>query len=384
MPATPQGFAALAVALLTVTSVPSAAATTPALPVELYFELKLLLRERRGPLRVEVDAWAGGRLALQARELPGGRAFELQSVIEHPWVFRWYPTRREAKLGVAIAVPSPAADPYASLAVLVEAQAHERWRRFWLDDRVDAAAPRSPPWAVRADGFWTARHVAARERRDALPEAPVYPFHVLGPLPGRLRFRTDARGAVVRGSIEEQVSSPWLANEGWSAARRGATVVGYGYWAPTARPQWEPRTYQALAAAVALLAWSPRGSPQAGAVEELIPRGGVEDVSAVVAALLPRAAGRLGGRGAAPARMQRQVDDARHTVIVGGSEPFSPRGAAELRARFWRYSRIENAGDGTVEDEVQWLVEHHDPQKLRIWLRIGYRPLSRATDPSGG
>ena len=224
--------------------------------VELHFEMKLLLRDRVMFRRVAVDQWAGGVLRMARRPAGGGSSrYTLSAVIEDPWTFRWYPTKDEAKLGAAVAVEQPTGHPYGSLEPLLLPLAREKHRLWWADDRVEATAARSPPWSDDADSFWAERHRAEEQEKDPLHPDAVYPFHVLGDVAGRVVFAVRPDGAVDLESIRETACRPWL-ERGWQEWIAGRGRAGYGYWEER-RPDWEPRTYETLAAALRLLAWSP-------------------------------------------------------------------------------------------------------------------------------
>ena len=89
--------------------------------IEVFFEVKLLVRERFWGHRVEVDQWTGGRLRMRGTPLPDGSTrYDIVGVLESPWTFRWYPTEDEAKLGAAVHVKRPVGDAYGTLAPELE------------------------------------------------------------------------------------------------------------------------------------------------------------------------------------------------------------------------------------------------------------------------
>jgi hypothetical protein len=290
-------------------------AVAPPPEIEVYFEIKLLVRERVWGRHVQVDQWSGGRVRMTGESAPDGASvYRISEILESPWTFRWYPLKDEVKLGAAIWVEHPEGHPYGALAPQLEGSARSKFELWW---DADPAVP-GPSWSDESGRFWARRHGDELDRKDPLPEHPTYPFHVLGALDDRFGF-TLRDGAVE--SIVERMSGPWLP-DGWSRARDGVAVEGYGFWEHK-RPRWEPRTYETFAAALALL--GPSGSDSADPADGLM---------GVVSAMQPSAK-RLGG--------------------------------IELRdPRQWR-----NRGAGS--DELQILVQGLDPDTFKVWVRVGYR-----------
>lgn len=317
----------------------------PPADVELYFEAKLLVRQRSWGRRIEVDQWAGGRLAMRAEKATDGAVrLELVEVVESPWTFRWYPTRDEAKLGAAIHVAQPSGDPYSSLAPILEPMARRKYDLWWDSD---PASP-GPSWSAETGGFWKQRHRKELDAKDPLPEHPTYPFHLLGPLPGRLGF-TLRDGEVI--GVRERLTSTWL-SDGWARSCDGDPVQGYGYW-EAQRPGWEPRTYETLVAALGLLASHEEG-------RTVDP---VETLAGVLAALQPRAARVVRGWRAEDAAMKAAGETANGVIEARGSVA-----RRNLDFRWWRM-----AGEDTYE--VQILVDDRGAEALKFWVRVGYRPL---------
>jgi len=285
--------------------------------IEAFFEVKLLVRDGRA----QVDQWSAGRVRMRGTAgSDGSTVYRISEIVESPWTFRWYPAKDEAKLGAAVWVEHPAGHPYGSLAPRLEAWAREKFALWW---DADAAAP-GPPWSAESGGFWARRHERELDDKDALPEHPTYPFHVLGPLDDRFGF-TLANGAVAE--VVENMSRPWLPN-GWSDAVAGDGVAGYGFW-ERERPRWEPRTYETFGAALTLL-----GRPESDSADP------VAGWMRVVTAMQPRAA-RLDGK-------------------------------ALGTPRYWR-----SRGIGT--DEVQILVTDDGLEEFKAWVRVGYRAVPRRT-----
>ena len=298
-------------------------AATPAEPVasagelELFFEVKLLVREHVRGRRVQVDQWTGGRVRMAGEPTGDGAVvYRISKIVESPWTFRWYPTKDEVKLGAAIWVEHPEGDPYGALAPRLETQARLKFDLWW--DR-DPAVP-GPSWSAESGRFWARRHREELAHKDPLPEHPTYPFHVLGPFEDRFGF--TLRGGAVE-AVLERMSVPWLP-DGWSDALDGKAVVGYGFW-ERRRPRWEPRTYETFAAALTLL-----GPPGSDSVDGLM---------RVLTAMQPLAE-----------RLDRRESN----------EP-----------RKWR-----NRGDGF--DEVQLLVGEDD-DAFKAWVRVGYRAIAPRT-----
>lgn len=325
----PHATPLLAVLLLAL-SAPSGAAE-----VELEFEWKLRYRPRFSFLPGAVDQWAGARLALD-RE---GSTLALRAPLEHPWVLRWYPGKDELKLGttVTVAVDETAGHPYAALAP-------EAARR---------AAARERAW--RDDPFFRDCRERAGETPRLSPD-PVYPFWALGDPAGRLAFRLLPGGEAV--DVRERLSEPWLP-DGWAAARRGEAREGTGYW-EAERPDWEPRLYPAIAAAL-------------GALGERVP---LAAVAAVAETLNPRARGRLDwGDATLPPGGPFPVDGGRYRARVERTASPAPHGSAQ------------GAAPGAQRVRVR-IESARDPCALRVELTVGYRPdeVSKRSPalPSGG
>lgn len=316
--------------------------TTAPSSVALEFEFKL---QYRGPWRTGVDQWARGVLEL---EVDDGEHV-LVAPLEDPWVLRWYPRSGELKLG-SVEAARVGADPYSGYAPRRIAQAERLAKRWWRDDPGPTGAV-LPPWADRVAGFWSS---CRRGSPPELASEAVYPFHVLGPFDGRLRFTVEEGGALDARSIVERVSAPWV------AAGEGAQV-GYGAWMAR-RPRWEPALYQAIAAALELLDWplTAGASFRTGDV--------LERAAAVAATLNPRAAGKLDWHGGAFGRAERLGP---HVVFDSGEIPFD-RGAWRL----WRASRYVDGETRPRDDDLQLLID--GDCGLRAWLRIGYRELQRS------
>jgi len=331
---------------------------------QLYFELKLLVRGAAWTRRIAIDQWAGGRLALH--ETAGG-GLELVVPIEDPWTFRWYPTKHEVKLGAALAVAAPAGDPYETLAARLLPEARRRYALWWDADQVADEGVGLPPWVDRVQRFWHDVHAHEQSEKDPLHDAPTYPFHVLGDAAGRLAFTRSAGGAV--GAIRQHVTTPWLGNAGWRRAAAGEAVAGYGCW-ESRRPWWEPRTYETLAAALELLDFETLSGARAVAAPHLAAGAG-----RVVASLLPKYAGRFRWQGAA--RWETAAGRGGRVVRETGPLALAPD---DLVLTAWRATLPGAAGAPPLADELQLLIEHHDPGRFRYWLRVGY--VSRPSSPS--
>ena len=290
-------------------------ATAPPAPgLEVHFEVKLLVRDQVWGRRVEIDQWSAGRLRLAPS--PGAddstQVYRIVEVLEDPWTFRWYPVRDEAKLGAAIHLERATGKPYDTLASRLEPLAREKYALWW---DADEASP-GPPWSAESGRFWAARHALEQAEKDALPDHPTYPFHVLGPLADR--FEVTLRAGVVE-RVVERMTAPWLA-DGWAQSLGGAKVEGYGYW-DRQRPGWEPRTYETFVAALGLL----------GADADLD-----AGAQALLRAMQPRA------------RMAR------------------PQQREGRRTRAWR-------GDGAGVRELQLLIDSPEDGTFKLWVRVGYR-----------
>jgi hypothetical protein len=377
-------------ALLVVLACPAPPATAgptpaPSANYELFFELKLLVRDRRLGQRVELDQWAGGRLLM--RDDGSGR-FRLLHPIEDPWVFRWYPTRDEAKLGAAVAVAEPIGDPYGALAPGLITLAERRHREWWVDDRVVDETGALPNWRDRPEAFWAEIHRRERDSPPPLHDEPVYPFYILGDPGGRVGFSVDLLGRVLPDSIHEAMTDPWLPR-GWEDWKEGDRNAGYGYW-ERARPDWEPRTYPALVAALHLLDWSPLPTPgredqlrgreyDRSLLEGASPIGPLIDVATT---LNPKHLRGPAWSGGLALRFQA-LEEGEVVLLTGDSGDRSLTRPEDLSVRVWRHATYDPAASRLRTDELQAIAIADDPDRFKLWLRIGYRPASPSTIESG-
>lgn len=330
--------------------------------VEVHFELKLLLRQRRWIGRLALDQWAAGRLLGTWSSAGGGaRRFSLVRPLEDPWTFRWYPTKHEVKLGAAVWVDRARGDVYDTLARRLEPRAREAYAGWWDADRVRDTGLPQPDWAGLARRFWARRHRTEVQEKDPLHADPTYPFYVLGPAQGRLTFTVEPGGRLRPDSVVETMTEPWLPH-GWEESLAGRTRSGYGFW-ETERPRWEPRTYEALASALALLGWTCAEGKSTEALPSL--------TAAVVETLVPWAEGRFAWE--TPVRLTceaERADDGTTTRVARGEQRLE--GSPPLRYRVWRAWRF-SAGRRLVADEVQVLVQDEE-ERLKLWVRVGYGP----------
>lgn len=340
-----------------VATAPVAPGTAPPVhDIELFFEVKLLLREKFWGRRVEVDQWTGGRLRMHGVSSPdGSKRYEIAGVLESPWTFRWYPTEDEAKLGAAVHVEHPEGDAYGTLAPELERLARSKHALWW---DADPSTP-GPPWSADNGRFWSHRHAKERDEKDPLAEQPTYPFHVLGSLEGRFAFSVRD-GAVSQ--VVERVTRPWL-KDGWQRARNGETVDGYGFWG-SKRPRWEPRTYETLAAVLQLLGPAPE---KTSASQWSDP---VAQLAEVLATMQPRAARVSRGWTASGEDPRVRVEDGRTLIEIEGGVTRRD----DLRFRLWRCRT-----DGS--DELQILLDDRGAEAFKLWVRVGYFPA--AVRPSG-
>ena len=275
---------------------------TPEPRYELEFECKIRVRERVWGRRVELDQWAGARLAMARDQSDGADTFALREIFESPWTLRWYPTKDELKLGSEVHVATPQGDPYGALAPTLEPLAKKK-RALWWDDPF--FAPRKRPAA------------------PPLSEHPTYPFHVLGPLENQfvVTFRSNAV------EVEQRMTDRFLA-DGWQRAQRGESVDGYGYW-DRKQPHWEPNLYRALAVAHQL--WS-------GDDDEA-----QEVLADLIGILQPRAAGRLDDPSL---RIERKRGE--HELEITLIDP-DDRTRVWLR---WRYSELNRSGSDATDASI--------------------------------
>lgn len=353
---------------------------------ELFFEMKLLIRDRVLTRRLAVDQWAGGRLGLTRVRSAERTRFVLDRPLEDPWVFRWYPDSDEVKLGAAVHVDEPDGHPYGNLLPELLPRARSLHAAWWSDDPAAPVTGTGPSWQSEVAGFWSELHATERAAAPPLHADPVYPFHVLGNPEGRFRFETDPRGGVDPASIEQTMDRPWL-SDGWDRSRGGESVSGYGFW-EAERPTWEPNTYPALAAALQLLCWSPL--PQSLGPSELLdgtrhlaPSWGVDlaaAASGVIAALNPRFGKRADWRGDAALSFVVAADG--ESIVLEGDTAFRPDHPGELSIRVWRRTRFDGAPREMIEDELQLLAVGDNPARIKLWIRVGYRPSSVSGKPS--
>lgn len=351
----------------------------------LHLEIKLYVRSAGLLRRAAIDQWAGARLLMQSRKDGSVSVHSLTHPLQDPWTLRWYAALDEVKLGAAVNVVEPHGDPYGSLAGPLTTIANTKYAEWWDgDDLVAPTVNGSPDWIAEAQRFWQQLHRREESAKDELPEHPVYPFHVLGDPLGRFEFRVDASGRVPRNTISDRMSEPWLSN-GWNDWLRGDRRPGYGFW-ESRQPNWEPRTYPAVAAALGLLDWSPLpaldpegGLPADGTHYEisLDPAHAFDLPSMlahVVATLNPQFEHALDWHGAL-----KMTFDSRRTagaqVVVGESGEVRLPKEEAITLRVWRYARLDTDRDCWVADELQALVTD-DRDRMKLWIRVGYLPAS--------
>ena len=349
---------------------------------ELYYELKLMVRDRVLWRRVAIDQWAGGRLLMRREPSTSGDGVRLELIrpLEDPWTFRWYPTKDEVKLGAAVAVEEPVGDPYGTLAELLEPHARDRYSRWWDRDLTEATSRHGNTWQDRANRFWADQHRHETDEKDPLHRYPVYPFYVLGDPSGRFGLEVSDDGGVSEASIVDRMSAPWLTN-GWQEWKRGSRRDGYGFW-EAVRPAWEPRTYQTFTEALKLLAWSPlatRGadSAPAGYTIELRDEPGLPArIAQVLAALNPRFVDRSEWRGDSAIRFSATDDGNGGLSVIGDTGDLVLPAKSKIRYRAWRGATYDLERGRFAADEIQVYAAHEDARTIKLWIKVGYRPYS--------
>lgn len=200
---------------------------------ETWFEVRAEVRD----LRVSAELDAGGRLAMLSDpaatvDRPGFLRLTLDEVVEHPWklyqVDPHGPLGKETKFAAVITLPRPTWAALATARTENERQATARHRR-WL-----ARSNRSRP----LDG--------------------AFAFVVIGDAMDRFSFEIAPAGEVA--NVANRMTDRWLPGPFDAFVEAGQdSPEGYWFWnhgeeAPFA---YEPHTYHAFAAALALLGSAP-------------------------------------------------------------------------------------------------------------------------------
>lgn len=263
----------------------------------LFYDLKLRLRAAT----IDTDLWAGGKLRMRGqRRGDGTLGLGLDRPLEDPWKLNWFTA---GLLGAGL---------YGSSEIAPGQPAHA------VRSRAEA----------RANDFVRARHAAWKRewggRAEFHKDHPPFCFTVLGDLGWRLKASARPTGAL--DDVQNLMTHAWVP-DGIRRWERGSPEIGYGFWGPDATPpDWEPRTYKAFEAALALL--GAPGFGEGGLTRTLaLGQGGTyrvdhpgvpQKVVAVVETLVPRARGKIPGR-ADPAVEYRVVGVDAHRLTVEGS-----------------------------------------------------------------
>lgn len=320
-----------------------------------------------------LDAWveAGGELRMERRAGPGGDlTLSLLQPLEHPWklyaVDPAGPAGDEVKLAAEVLLPEVS------------------WEALAVARR-------------EADRFGAEKHRSWSERSGARrPFNGAFAFLVIGPPDGRFRAEIGADGRLR--AVVNRMTDRWLPGDfdrlvaAWRAPADGAgPPQGYWFWnrGEAEPPAWEPHAYDALAAALALLALPV--FPQAGA-EAAAARGegGIYSLQLaevagrarrVLETLAPRTRGRLPGAGGAAARFRVEAVTPQRLVVAGEVAKARLGGGRDTSTlTFLRRTAYDRRRRQVEADRVRVGLQ---APGARLTVEIGYRP-ERESAPPGG
>lgn len=302
--------------------------SSPAATAELYFELKARIRS----FKVDADLMAGARLLMEKKE----GTLVLLHPLEHPWKFYWVAPlvgREEVKYASEVTLPAATWPARKRADAEVDARGRARWAQ-WRNE-----------WSGRRDF------------------TQAFNFYVIGSPRGRFVVELMPRGGVSK--VENRVTDRWLPTglADWVAGRR---VEGYAFWAnEPAPPEWQPHAYDALQAALHLLA-VPVASGQ------VVHPDVVGKTRTVLETLAPKARGHFSGHRHVHLTMSANTIDGA-TVYEGKSGVLAATGRQKMTLTLYRKTVI-NAGR-PVSDEVR--VEFEGGKDLTLQLSVGWLPTSR-------
>jgi len=339
-------------------------------PGLLYTEMFFSVEARIDRLALEAEVEAAGRL-LMAEEAPPSaatgpppasdhRALSLIRPLEHPWklyrVDPLGPGRGESKHAAVITLPE------------VTWEALETARAEM--DRLGEARARNrhPPW----------------------PLAGTFSFVVIGPPEGRFRVEIGppASGSRVL-RVENRLTDRWLPGDfdtfvaAWRHGEARGLPEGYWFWNRGENEPfpWEPHTYHAFAAALALLG-DPAPVPGASvpALRVELPDL-AERLARVLAVLVPKSAGRLPAAGGLAVCFQPVSGEAagggRAVLGRGCSRATSDPAAGESLV----YERFRGLGSDSGRLSVDRVRASFTSPAARVTVEVGFRPHPDPSDP---
>lgn len=189
--------------------------------------------------RIDADLEAGGRLAMAGLESPaGGLSLSLSEVLEHPWKLYWVdplgPVGEEIKVASVVTLREASWDALAAAEAENKISAAERHRKW-------SAAAQRPRELDGSFAFVVVGDARNGFRIEITPKGRV--AHVVNRLTDRWLF----------GPFDQFVGKP--APEDSEERRAAPAPVGYWFWNHGEEEPhgYEPHTYHAFAAALALL-----------------------------------------------------------------------------------------------------------------------------------
>ncbi len=290
--------------------------------------------------RADADLVAGGRLSMAGFRTPSGvLSLSLGDVLEHPWKLYWVdplgPFGEEVKTASVVTLPE--ASWIALETVRAANRAHgRREHQRWLEN---AQRPRA---------------------LDA-----SFAFIVIGSAQDRFRFAVGADGAV--SEVTNRMTHRWLPGP-FDQFIGTAEPVPNGYWfwnqGETEPFEYEPRTYDALATALGLLAVPlPR---TAGAIFSWPDAADI--ASEVLGTLAPK------GRSRLPAAARRGPFRApvRAETLANGNRRLSTRSSTAVPALHLERETVFSSDGRPVSSRARVRLESGRSGMLEV--EVGYKP----------
>lgn len=303
---------------------------TWAAPTDLSYDLEVRIRS----FKVDADLLAGARLEMDATPHAGGTRLVLRRPVEHPWKFYWVAPvvgREEVKFASEVSLPAATWDARKK----ADAAADRRGRELWSK------------WQKEWKG------------KRAFDQA--FSFYVIGSPRGRFVVEAPAGGGVSKAN--NRVTDRWLPT-GFPDWVAGKKVEGYAFWADDpSPPEWEPHTYDALAAAVKLLSTPVREG-------EVVHPDVAGAARQVLETLVPKTKGQFGGRADVPLTMTASTEGERR-VLEGTSAPVKVAGQSGMSLVLHRRTVLEADGR-PLSDHAR--VELKKGSELSLKLSVGWGP----------